>query len=453
MQGARGRAALAACVCALGIATSSATANADVDGGVLAGGPGDAPGALAGVEYRSPGASGVTDATGAFRYRDQGVVRFSVGAVEVGTAAGAPLVTPFALAHDTGCTTTEGVSRVVRFLEAIDANADPADGVRVDAATRARASRQRPVRVQAHDDDALGRLVAALTGRTTLPDRDAALGRFWDQVDGQRYAPGSSRLFAAADGLIRSQGVATDGASWFFSYQYGLTRTTLDHTVIASSPSAIPPQIAAQGGNHIGDIDYADGKVYAPIEDGAKRPDGTRYLHPFIALYDASTLLFTGEYHELPQALHVQGVPWVAVDRRRGRLYTAEWSPTTVLNIFDLHTFQLVRTVPLSRTLDRIQGAKMWGGMLYAYADVGDTKPLTAINPDTGHVITVYGVPLAPGSEGEGLAFLPRPDGTLLHTLDVLPDRTGVNFRDHALVQSSLRAQVCAETPLWRAGA
>jgi hypothetical protein len=65
-------------------------------------------------------------------------------------------------------------------------------------------------------------------------------------------------------------------------------------------------------------VDIAGGKVYAPIKDGTKRPDGTRYLHPFIALFDAQTLRFTGEAHELPQALHTEGVPWIAVDARRG---------------------------------------------------------------------------------------------------------------------------------------
>jgi hypothetical protein len=57
----------------------------------------------------------------------------------------------------------------------------------------------------------------------------------------------------------------------------------------ARNTLAIPPAIAAQGGNHIGDVDIANGKVYAPIEDGTKRPDGTRYLHPVIALFDART--------------------------------------------------------------------------------------------------------------------------------------------------------------------
>ena len=43
----------------------------------------------------------------------------------------------------------------------------------------------------------------------------------------------------------------------------------------------MPVDIFKLGGNHIGDIDVLDGKLYAPIEDG---PD---YLNPYIVTYDA----------------------------------------------------------------------------------------------------------------------------------------------------------------------
>jgi hypothetical protein len=64
------------------------------------------------------------------------------------------------------------------------------------------------------------------------------------------------------------------------------------------------------------------------------------------------------------------------VDAARGVFYTAEWNNTKVLNVFDLHTFKLIRTVPLSQTLGRIQGAKVYHGMLYAFADIGASLPL-----------------------------------------------------------------------------
>src|SRR5436190_4939956 len=74
--------------------------------------------------------------------------------------------------------------------------------------------------------------------------------------------------FRLHDALLRSQGVTTDGHSWFFSWQGGLERTLDDFTPVALG--TIPPQLAAEpslgaggqnhvGDNHIGDIDYYNG--------------------------------------------------------------------------------------------------------------------------------------------------------------------------------------------------
>jgi hypothetical protein len=445
--------------------------------GVLAGGPGatagGTPGAIAGVGYATLGAAGVTDATGAFRTYGHPVA-FSIGHLMLGTSKDDTLVTPFALAGpDDDCTTTDAVVRDLQLLEALDADQDPANGIAISATTRARAARWDVplVSVAALDDARLRAIVTKLTGATTLPDRAAVRERFLDQVDAETWTEQghttytsnpaemvqiltsyNNGVFPPTDlierqgSLVRSQGLASDGRSLTFSWQFGLMRTTTDpaETPLARNTLAIPPAIAAQGGNHIGDIDIAGGKVYAPIEDGAKRPDGTRYQHPFIALYDAKTLNYTGEAHELPQALHTEGVPWIAVDAARGVFYTAEWNDTKIINVFDLRTFALRKTITLSQTLGRIQGAKVHDGMLYAFADLKDVpRPVYKIDPDTGHVLTVATIALPAGSESEGLAFYDQPDGTALHTLDVTPDSLGVDLRDHALTQPSLRSRVC----------
>lgn len=234
----------------------------------------------------------------------------------------------------------------------------------------------------------------------------------------------SSQTFYLTDALQRSQGVATDGSVWYFSWQYGLSRVSLDgkHT-LTNNPLAIPAQISRQGGDHIGDIDYYNGKVYAPIEDGSA------YQHPYIALYDAATLKFTGTAYALPPELHAGGVPWVAVDAARGHLYTAEWDPTPALNVFDLADLHLVKTVPLNPAIGRIQGAKIYQGQLYAASD-NATHTIYRIDPDSGAVTPALDRDLPSGTESEGLAFLPG-DAAPLHTLDVAPSRLWVNFRTY----------------------
>src|SRR4051794_16940552 len=70
--------------------------------------------------------------------------------------------------------------------------------------------------------------------------------------------------FHLHDTLMRSQGVTTDGHSWFFSWQGGVSHTLDDYTVIGAN--TLPPELLVaprlagdgslhSGDTHIGDID------------------------------------------------------------------------------------------------------------------------------------------------------------------------------------------------------
>lgn len=236
----------------------------------------------------------------------------------------------------------------------------------------------------------------------------------------------SKQTFWLLDALERGQGVTTDGNSWIFNSPYGLLRTALDgKTVKARNELAIPSEISALGGDHIGDISYYNGKIYAPIEDGK------HYEHPYIALYDANTLQYTGTSYALPLSLHIGGVPWVAVDAARGQVYTAQWSNASVLNVLSLDDMHLIKTVPLTQSIDRIQGAEMYNGFLYASSDNG-TQTIYQIDTDTGGVSVAFDRNLPSGTEAQGIAVLPTANGAQLHILDVGSNRISSNFRHYA---------------------
>ena len=59
-----------------------------------------------------------------------------------------------------------------------------------------------------------------------------------------------------------------------------------------------------------------------------------------------------------------------------------------------------------------------------------------------GTIFPVLDLNLA-GVELEGLVLSPRPDGSLLHTLDVTSARTGVELRHHTIAREPLRWKVC----------
>ncbi|MBC7513132.1 MAG: hypothetical protein H7234_01695 [Herminiimonas sp.] len=179
---------------------------------------------------------------------------------------------------------------------------------------------------------------------------------------------------------------------WFFSWRYGLEQTDADFRALQrNSPlwrkSAIPAEIAARGGNHIGDIDQYDGKLYVPIEDAPN------YRRPVIAVFDAGSLAHTGE-----------------------------WESTQRLNVHRLSDFGSLGYLQLQTPVDRLQGAKVNGAHLYAASD-NAAKSVYRISRIDGNVeeILQHGRyhDLHDGQEHEmeGLAVVEDASGTYLHVL------------------------------------
>jgi hypothetical protein len=243
-------------------------------------------------------------------------------------------------------------------------------------------------------------------------------------------------------GLIRSQGVTSDGDSWFFSWQGGISRTDKNYLERAITP--IPPQLLVDnpsikpdrtnhiGQNHVGDLDVYNGVVYAPIEDGDENlelitvndPD---FQYPYIALFDAKTLLYTGVKYRLPLDIHRDGVPWVAVNGPANEVYTAEWNnPTDRIFVWDLQmrfkrfiTLQYPVELGAGFRLNRIQGAKFRAGKLYASRD-DDAKSVFSIDVETGAVKKLFSMNPGVESESEGIAIRETDDGAWLHVVLVV---------------------------------
>lgn len=238
-----------------------------------------------------------------------------------------------------------------------------------------------------------------------------------------------SHTYMLDQALMRGQGVTTDGEHYFFSGNFFLNKTNIQtHETMANNLLAIPPALLLKGCNHIGGIGYYDGKIYAPIEDGSA------YQHPYIAIFDAETLKFTGEYYEMPLELHDEGIPWCIVDGLRGYLYTLEWNHGELLNVFDLDDMSLVKTIPLSEPLHRIQGGDIYEGMLYLSADVG-TKSVYRLSPVTGEVNLLFNRNVSPECEAESMTVLPTPDGPLFCVMDIGPMRINLVLRQYRLAE------------------
>ena len=238
-------------------------------------------------------------------------------------------------------------------------------------------------------------------------------------------------LIGAAE---RSQGITTDGKYYYFSSKWGLTKSELDgKTRVKSNPLAIPKKLKDEYGlAHIGGISYskADNCIYAGLEDSKV------WEYPVVAVYDADTLKFTGRYYILDKALHTRGLPWVAVDNDSGLLITLDHSKkANELIFYDIaDNMKYVGSVKLSETVRSIQGAEMYGGMLYA-ATNDDTQAVYKIDPKSGEVSKYFDRNLTKGSEGEGITVLKTANGAVFHAIDMGPLFINAFIRHYAPIE------------------
>lgn len=217
----------------------------------------------------------------------------------------------------------------------------------------------------------------------------------------------AKNTYVLTDYQMSSQGVTNDGEYFYFSGNERLGKADMEKgEIFLINANPIPKELKDKGCNHIGGLSYYNGYIYAAVEDG---PD---YLNSFIVLYDAETLEFTGTYYELPHELHLEGVPWCAVDVERNYLYTAEWTNATVLNVFSLDDMSLVKTIPLSEPIDRIQGAEMFNGKLYMSCDeLNDMKRIFTLDVETGKVEVCFTRNIGEVFEAEGLTVFADENG------------------------------------------
>ncbi len=167
------------------------------------------------------------------------------------------------------------------------------------------------------------------------------------------------------------------------------------------------------GSGHIGGISCCDGVIYAPVE-------GTDYSINFIFLYDADDLSLIKAYDVSCEEL-TDGIPWVAVDRENGFVYTSKWGETDCLLRFNLDDMTPAGKVELSEPISRIQGGDFYNGILYLSRDNSDSteEKILAVNTENGEISTAF-VPQMTGydNESEDMTVFPRADGSLFHVLN-----------------------------------
>lgn len=238
----------------------------------------------------------------------------------------------------------------------------------------------------------------------------------WSLTQTDKYA----YFDAQTTGVYRTQGVAYNGNEWLFSWQHGLERTDLGFNSLQRTGSVnlstltintgIPAALAAQGFDHIGDIDVANGILYASLDSEAGD-----YQNGHVALFNASDLSYTGKLYALngaPSNLHDDVASWVAVDAAAGLGYGKEWKDGNTINVYNLDDWSFSHTITMDASIGKIQGAKVFDGSLYLSSHNGD-KSVYRMDLGTGHVEELFRLPKVDGAfnETEGIALRALPGG------------------------------------------
>jgi hypothetical protein len=194
--------------------------------------------------------------------------------------------------------------------------------------------------------------------------------------------------------------------------------------------SGIPASLSALGYNHIGDIDYANGIIYASLDSST-----SGYNTPAVALYNASNLSYTGKYYTLnpPGGTH-DIASWFAVDAVKGLAYGMAYDNATEMAVYNLADWSFHEYIPLSQSLDQVQGGKIFGDYMYMSSN-SSTADVYRMDLLTGDVETLFSVKQPYDQEVEGLSVTPDASGDpVINVLSVNdPDNSGDNPADPKL--------------------
>jgi hypothetical protein len=96
--------------------------------------------AVSGLTATSADRVSITDANGRFTYLNGTVVMFAIGDTVIGLGRGKAIMTPLDLVDGAVDETDEEVTNIARFLQTLDLDQTPSNGIVIDASVRAAAA-------------------------------------------------------------------------------------------------------------------------------------------------------------------------------------------------------------------------------------------------------------------------------------------------------------------------
>ena len=192
------------------------------------------------------------------------------------------------------------------------------------------------------------------------------------------------------------QGYATDGTNHYTFDNQSIYEWSDDASWTSISSNTAVFQ-GVSGLNHLGDGDYYNGLLYLVAEAWGSCGN---YTNQSLLTFDATTLQRLSVHNIASDAHEVSGLAVVPTDGPNGTIYVTSYCDGTQIWKYDLSTFALIGTLPLSQTIPVIQGVAAGNGKLYLSQDSGNIYSVD----NNCNVSPVFYTPI-PGSH-EGLKFV-----------------------------------------------
>lgn len=163
------------------------------------------------------------------------------------------------------------------------------------------------------------------------------------------------------------QGIAVDSNHYYVSGSKELYKYSKKGKLIATNKT--PFDKLSLKANHLGDIDYYDGKLFAGVEYF----DDGNATNIQIVIYDAETLKFE-KFFKWESTSGQKEVCAITVDAKNKIVWMADWIYGAYLYKYDRTSGKYLGKLHIYPVPEKQQGIKIWNDKIFITADDGDAE-------------------------------------------------------------------------------
>ena len=119
--------------------------------------------AVSGIKYQTPTQSGFTDSNGLFKFLENEEITLSIGGITLGNTTASTVITPVNMVSNAKDHSNESVLKILQFLQTLDTDQDPTNGIQISEAAR-NAAANLQLNFDTDSETTIGNIIKQMTG-------------------------------------------------------------------------------------------------------------------------------------------------------------------------------------------------------------------------------------------------------------------------------------------------